>query len=98
MCSRGELIGKDSNPALVPDWPILMQRRTPNHHSSIGPKGRSEAALIGWGRSSCSCATLIGWENSVLVVELGFQELFCKGWLSGREHRADRWFSVVASP
>ena len=49
---RGARLNRDKSPPLVPDWLILMQIRTPNPHSLIGPKstvltGQNGAALIG---------------------------------------------------
>ena len=59
----------------------LMQMRMPNPHSLIGSKGTvltglSRATLIGQ-----SCAALIGWDISVLLVGIGLQEILYKGQL-----------------
>ena len=48
---------------LVPDWSLLMQIRTPNPNSLIGPKGtamvgQNRASLVGW-----SCEASIRWEK-----------------------------------
>ena len=42
-------------PPLVPDWFVLMQMRTPNCCSLIGPKSTIQINL--------SCAALTGWEK-----------------------------------
>ena len=54
--------------SLIPDWSVLMQMSTPNHHSLIGPQGtvlsvQNKDVLIGWWRCwwEYSCAALIGW-------------------------------------
>ena len=56
---------------LVPDWSVLIQRRTPNLHCWIGPigtvlTGENGVAVIGQWRSQWgySCATPIGWGKS----------------------------------
>lgn len=62
--AREELASVDRSPCPevpAPDWAVVMQKRTPNLHSLIGPKGavqigRNRATLIGQ-----KCAALIGW-------------------------------------
>ena len=60
---RGADFHRQKSPPLGPDWSDLMQMRTPNPHSLIGPKrtvliGQNGAALIGQ-----SCVSLIGWRK-----------------------------------
>ena len=49
--TRGELTYIEGSTSYVPDWSVLMQMRTPNLHSLIGPKstvliGRNGVTLI----------------------------------------------------
>ena len=87
--ARGELADITEVSALAPDWSVLMQMRTSNLHSLIGPKGTfligyKWAAVLGWWTCwwGYNCAALIGeGKASVPLVEIGFQELLHKSWL-----------------
>lgn len=63
---RRDLTYREKSPALISDRSILMQTRTPNPHTLIGPKstvliGSNGAYLIGWWRCKWgySCAAVI---------------------------------------
>lgn len=86
---------------LVPKWSILMQTRTPKPHSLNGPKGtvlisQNESAdwsvkmLVEIKLHSSSCAG----KDSVLLIDIQFQELLCRGWPRQQEQGAGKQCSV----
>ena len=90
------LIGQKSMPP-VPDWSIFMQIRIPNPQFNWYKRH-----CLDWPKYSCSDWLVLHSSNwmgkaEVLLVEIGFQELFYKDWLSWQKHTAGRQFSTSFS-